>query len=217
MALRPDLQIVAEMITPGSKILDIGCDDGRLLAYLDRKKNVRGRGIELSPEGVRICVKKGLSVVQGDADTDLTDYPSQSFDYVILSQTIQATRNPRKVLLEMIRIGTYAIVSLPNFGYWRVRAQLLFTGRMPRTSILRHYWYNTPNIHLCTIKDFLTTCRRHSIRVLVSISPHSWATRLGLRQRRLSNWRHGEAIFLLRADSKERPKQKSPSKGQLHR
>jgi methionine biosynthesis protein MetW len=155
---RVDLALIAEMIAPESRVLDVGCGDGQLLALLARTKNVDGRGVELSQEGVNACVTRGLSVVQGDADADLRDYPNDAFDYVILSQTIQATRNPREVLSQMKRIGRRAVVSFPNFGNWRVRLQLLWSGRMPVTRSLDQAWYDTPNIHLCTVRDFVSLC-----------------------------------------------------------
>jgi methionine biosynthesis protein MetW len=152
---RLDLALIAEMVAPGARVLDVGCGDGVLLQLLAEKKQVDGRGVELSQRGVNECVAKGLSVIQGDADTDLADYPDDGFDYVILSQTLQATRRPREALQNMLRIGRRAIVSFPNFGHWRVRAQLAFRGRMPVTGNLSYRWHDTPNIHLCTIRDFV--------------------------------------------------------------
>src|SRR5688572_11770969 len=155
---RVDLLSVASMVTPGARVLDVGCGDGELLRLLGETRGVDGRGIELSREGVNRCVAKGLAVIQGDADTDLGDYPDDAFDYVILSQTLQATRRPREVLEHMLRIGQHAIVSFPNFGHWSIRLGLLFGGRMPRTQNLPNTWYDTQNIHFCTIKDFRDLC-----------------------------------------------------------
>ncbi len=163
--LRVDLMIIADMVEEGSRVLDVGCGDGMLLAHLSRAKRVDGRGIEISQAGVNACVAQGLSVVQGDADRDLDAYPDDSFDYVILSQTLQATHNPRKVLECLLRIGRRAIVSFPNFGYWGVRWQLLLRGRMPVTDTLPENWYDTPNIHLCTIRDFIILCREIGITI----------------------------------------------------
>ena len=152
---RVDLLNLVSMVEPGSRVLDVGCGDGSLLRLLAEKRGVDARGIELSQSGVNLCVAKGLSVIQGDADTDLVYYPDGSFDYVILSQTLQAMRQPRVVMEHMFRIGRRAIVSFPNFGHWKIRLQLLATGRMPVTKNLSYSWYETPNIHFCTIKDFI--------------------------------------------------------------
>ncbi len=156
--IRVDLQIIADMVDPGTRVLDVGCGDGQLLDYLVHNKQVDGRGIEWSQAGVNNCVRQGLSVIQGDAETDLRDYPSDAFDCVILSQTLQATFDPKVVLGEVVRIGRKAIVSFPNFGVWHVRLALLTTGRMPVTDSLDSAWYETPNIHLCTISDFVELC-----------------------------------------------------------
>ena len=158
-APRVDLLVVADMVTPGSRVLDVGCGDGELLRLLADTRGVDGRGIEISREGVNNCVAKGLAVIQGDADVDLADYPDDAFDYVILSQTLQATRRPRWVLEQMLRIGRHGIVSFPNFGHWRIRLKILFRGRMPITDNLPETWYDTPNIHFCTIRDFVELAR----------------------------------------------------------
>ena len=159
VAPRRDHLLVSGMVEPGSRVLDVGCGDGSLLALLREERGVDGRGIELSREGVSECLAKGLSVIQGDADADLADYPADAFDYVILSQTLQATRQPRVVLEHLLRIGRRAIVSFPNFGHWRIRWQIAFRGRMPVTGNLPQTWYDTPNIHFCTIRDFVSLCR----------------------------------------------------------
>jgi methionine biosynthesis protein MetW len=156
MSLRPDLAAIAEMVPKGARVLDVGCGDGLLLEHLQSTKGVDGRGLELSQQNVNACVARGLAVIQGDADTDLHEYPSQVFDIVILSQTIQATYDPSRVLEHLLRIGKRTIVSLPNFGHWRVRLSLLINGRMPQTRALGYSWHDTPNIHLCTIADFVS-------------------------------------------------------------
>ena len=155
---RTDFDAIKQFVEPGAKLLDVGCGDGGLLELLARERNVDGRGVELSQDGVNACVARGLSVIQGDADSDLVYYPDKGFDYVILSQTLQATHNPRKVLEHMLRIGKHVVVSIPNFGFWRVRAYLGIWGRMPVTRDLPYTWYDTPNIHFCTIDDFLALC-----------------------------------------------------------
>ncbi|MBV9863392.1 MAG: methionine biosynthesis protein MetW [Alphaproteobacteria bacterium] len=168
--LRRDLGLIAEMIEPGTRVLDIGCGDGALLAHLARAKGVDARGIELSQSGVNACVGHGLSVIQGDADRDLETYPDGAFDTVVLSQTLQATRQPKRVLATLVRIGRRAIVSFPNFGFWRIRLGLLWRGRMPVSDLLTHPWYETPNIHLCTIRDFVGLCEEMHIRIERSIT-----------------------------------------------
>jgi methionine biosynthesis protein MetW len=162
---RLDLVVVANMVEPGSRVLDVGCGDGELLQLLADTRDVDARGIEISRDGVNECVAKGLAVIQGDADTDLADYPDNTFDYVILSQTLQATRRPRWVLEQMLRIGRRVIVSFPNFGHWRIRGQLLWYGRMPITQNLPVSWYDTPNIHFCTIRDFVDLARALDVKI----------------------------------------------------
>ena len=196
--IRVDLQMIADMIKPESRVLDIGCGDGQLLRYLVQTRNVVGRGIELSQAGVNASVAQGLSVVQGDADSDLSDYPTQAFDYVVLSQTLQATRNPRRVVSELVRIGRKAIISFPNFGYWKVRWRLLTDGRMPRTGALDYEWHETPNIHLCTILDFVDLCDTLGARVERRISLTSGGrTSLVQRSMHIANLFGEQAVFLV--------------------
>ena len=165
LTLRPELVRIAEMVDASARVLDVGCGDGALLEHLARTKNVDARGIELSQAGVNASVARGLSVIQGDADTDLAEYPPRAFDFVILSQTIQATRQPKIVLEQLLRIGRCVIVSFPNFGFWKIRLKLALHGRMPITGTLSHPWYETPNIHLCTIADFVALARQLDARI----------------------------------------------------
>ncbi len=197
-SIRVDLQLIADMVEPNTRLLDVGCGEGVLLDYLNRFKQVDGRGIELSMAGVRAAVGQGLSVIQGDADTDLKDYPSGAFDYVVLSQTLQATRDPKGVLQHMLRIGRHAVVSFPNFGHWRVRLALLLSGRMPVTETLTYQWYDTPNIHFCTIRDFLALCDELGIIVERAVSLDSRGLTRYDAGGRLANWLGEQAVFLLR-------------------
>jgi methionine biosynthesis protein MetW len=195
---RVDLLLIAEMVTPGARVLDVGCGDGTLLRLLAEKRGVDGRGIELSQAGVNSCVAQGLSVIQGDADTDLVHYPDLAFDYAILSQTIQATYSPRDVLKQLLRIGKRAVVSFPNFGHWRVRTQLMFGGKMPTTDNLPDRWYDTPNIHLCTIKDFLGLCKDAGAKVERAVALNAYGRKLGVSMPAFAQNLFGEqAVFLL--------------------
>lgn len=167
---RLDLAHIASLVSEGSRVLDVGCGDGELLALLRDTRNAQGRGLELSREGVSACVARGLSVVQGDADTDLADYPEAAFDYVILTRTIQAVRRPDRTLAEALRIGKRVVVSFPNFGYWKIRLKMAVLGRMPISRSLPDAWYETDNIHLCTIADFVDLCRRDGILIEAAFS-----------------------------------------------
>jgi methionine biosynthesis protein MetW len=196
---RVDHLLIAEMVEPGSRVLDVGCGDGALLHLLAETKSTDGRGVELSRERVNACVTRGLSVVQGDADRDLANYPDQAFDYAILSLTIQATHYPKTVLENLLRIGRRAIVSFPNFGHWRIRAELLFTGRMPQTRNLPEPWYASPDAHLCTIKDFAELVASVDAEVEDAVAFNTSGQRLPMRR---SIWMQNllgeKAVFLLR-------------------
>jgi methionine biosynthesis protein MetW len=196
---RVDHLLIAEMVEPGSRVLDVGCGDGALLHLLAETKSTDGRGVELSRERVNACVTRGLSVVQGDADRDLANYPDQAFDYAILSLTIQATHYPKTVLENLLRIGRRAIVSFPNFGHWRIRADLLFTGRMPQTRNLPEPWYASPDAHLCTIKDFAELVASVDAEVEDAVAFNTSGQRLPMRR---SIWMQNllgeKAVFLLR-------------------
>ena len=195
---RPDHLLMADMVKAGSRVLDVGCGDGALLQILAKAKNVDARGVEISRERVNLCVAQGLSVVQGDADRDLADYPDGAFDYAILSLTIQSTLRPKLVLEQLLRIGRRVIVSFPNFGHWRIRWDLMFTGRMPKTDNLPDDWYESPNIHLCTIVDFSDLCKTVDARVERSVTldsygrPFALATPLAVK-----NLVGKQAVFLL--------------------
>ena len=152
--MKSEYKIIADIITKNTRVLDVGCDDGSLMEFLKKNKSVDIRGIEISKEKVQTCVSKGLTVIEGDAEFDLKQFPDNSFDYVILGQTLQAFINPEIVIKELLRVGNKAIVTIPNFGHWKVRLNLLVQGTMPVTKTLPNQWYNTPNIHMCTIKDF---------------------------------------------------------------
>lgn len=167
--LRPDLRVIAGMIEPSTTLLDIGCGDGDLLVYLQKEKNVLGRGIELSQSGVNNCIARGMSVIQGDADVDLPHYPDNSYDYVVLSHTLQTLRNPKEILEHLVRIGRHAIVSVPNFGHWKNRLYLTCRGLMPVTRSLSYQWYDTPNIHFCTITDFINLCQLLELKIEKSV------------------------------------------------
>jgi methionine biosynthesis protein MetW len=197
--LRPDLQAIADLVPAGSTVLDIGCGEGELLAWLASQKSAEGRGLELSQAGVNASIARGLSVVQGDADTDLSHYPDGAYDYVILSQTLQTMRYPKEVLENLVRIGKHAIVSVPNFGYWKNRLYLLFNGRMPVTKTLSYEWYDTPNIHFCTLSDFVALCEFMHITVEKRVYVDDTGTRSSFQGRGglLANVFGEQGIFML--------------------
>ncbi len=163
--LRPEIKAIIEWIKPNSRVLDLGCGDGALLKYLQDNLNVTGYGLEIDNDNIVQCIKNGVNVIQTNLDAGLSDFDNNSFDYVIMTQTLQAIQHPDKLLDEMLRIGREGIITFPNFGYWSCRLQLLF-GRMPVTTSLSHQWYNTPNIHLCTLSNFEDLCHAKSIKIL---------------------------------------------------
>jgi methionine biosynthesis protein MetW len=197
-AISGSFREIASLVRPGARVLDIGCGEGALLELLSEQKSVDGRGLEISPVGVQACLSRGLAVVQGDADRDLADFPTRAFDYAILSSTLQQVREPKTVLAELLRIAERAIVSLPNFGHWRVRLSLLAQGRMPVTSSLAEPWWSTDNIHLCTLKDFTLLCEELDIRIeqAAALAEGRLARRINPASG-LENWRAEQAIYLL--------------------
>jgi len=196
--IREDFREILRLVRPGARVLDVGCGEGALLELLTREKQVDGRGLEISAHGVAACMARGLSVVQGDADQDLDHFPDKTFDYAVLSQTLQATRNPRHVLDELLRIADRAIVSFPNFGHWSVRWSLVSRGRMPTTKALPTPWWATPNIHLCTLADFMALTDDLGVRVDSSAAfAGKGPARAIDPTRALENWRSETCLFLL--------------------
>ena len=171
--MKREFEIIADLLPNNSRVLDVGCGDGTLMEFLKNNKNIDIRGIEISKNNVQKCVGKGLTVLEGDAEKDLIQFPKGSFDYVILSQTLQAFLNPEIVINKLLRVGKKAIVTIPNFGYWKIRLNLLFKGTMPITKNLPDEWYNTPNLHMCTIKDFFNFCNLREIQLDKSLALHN--------------------------------------------
>lgn len=194
---RTDLQLIVNLIDPGSRVLDIGCGDGALLRMLESARDVDARGIEISHHGVSQCLEQGLSVIQGNADHDLQPYPDKSFDWVILSQTIQAVQNPKTVLRELARIGKKAIVSFPNFGHWHIRWQVGVEGRMPMSEHLPIKWYATENIHFCTIRDFREFLDEINLKTEAHFALRSDGKPIARRHPWLWNLFGREAIFVI--------------------
>ena len=168
--MKNEFQVIAELIEKNKKVLDVGCGDGTLMEFLKNNKNINIRGLEISKNKVQECIAKGLTVIEGNAEKDLKQFPDKSFDYVVLSQTLQAFLDPELVLKELLRVGKQAIVTIPNFGYWKIRLHLLLKGTMPITKTLPDEWYNTPNIHMCSIKDFYNFVKSRDIKIFKSLA-----------------------------------------------
>ena len=168
--MKKEYKIISELIEKNSKVLDVGCGDGDLMKYLFENKTQDIRGLEIAKKNVQNCLSKGLPVIEGNAENDLIQFPNHSFDYVILSQTLQAFLNPERVISNLLRVGKKAIVTIPNFGYWKIRLDLLIKGTMPVTKNLPHEWHNTPNLHMCTIKDFFIFCKKRNIKIFKSLA-----------------------------------------------
>ena len=166
LEMKKEFKVIADLLPNNTKVLDVGCGDGSLMNLLTKEKNIKVRGLELNQENVQDCIRKGLPVIQGNAETELHQFPDKSFDYVVLSQTLQAFYDPEKVLRNLLRIGKSVIISIPNFGYWKVRFKLLFFGKMPVTKTLPNSWYDTPNLHMCTIKDLFNFCDEKNIKII---------------------------------------------------
>ncbi len=168
--MKNDFKVIADLIEKNKRVLEVGCSDGTLMKFLKDNKNINIRGLEISKNKVQKCIEKGLTVIEGNAEKDLKQFPNNSFDYVVLSQTLQAFLEPELVINEILRVGKKAIVTIPNFGYWRVRLHLLFKGTMPITKTLPNEWHNTPNLHMCTIKDFVYFAKSRNFKIFKSLA-----------------------------------------------
>ena len=196
--MKQEFRIIAYLIKKKTRVLDVGCGDGTLMEFLKNNKEIDIRGIEISKVNVQRCIGKGLTVIEGDAEKDLSQFPDESFDFVILSQTLQAFLNPEKVISELLRVGKKAIVTIPNFGYWKVRLHLLFKGTMPITRTLPDEWYNTPNLHMCTIQDFFNFCEGKKINLYKSIALHNLkSSQITVTNLKLKNLTAVLGIFLI--------------------
>lgn len=211
--MKIEFKIISDLIENKSNVLDVGCGDGTLMELLKKTKNANVRGLELNKDNVKRCISKGLPVIEGNAETELIQFPNNSFDYVILSQTLQAMMKPKDILSELLRIGSKAIVSFPNFGHWKIRLQLLISGKMPVTESLPYTWYDTPNIHFFTIKDFLNLCNEMNIVIEKSIGLTSKGKQFDISESITGvNFFTHEAIFLLSYKNFEPIKIKSSKK-----
>ena len=197
--MKKEFQIISELIENNTRVLDVGCGDGTLMKFLKDKKNVDTRGLEISKENVQNCISKGLWIIEGNAEKDLHQFPNLSFDYVVLSQTLQAFYNPEKVIEDLLRVAKKAIVTIPNFGYWKVRIHLLLKGTMPMTDALPNEWYNTPNLHMCSIKDFSNFCFQKRIHLNKSIALNSEKTsEINKRNINIKNLSSELGIFVIK-------------------
>ena len=197
--MKKEFKIISELIENNTRVLDVGCGDGTLMKYLKDEKNVDTRGLEILKNNVQNCTSKGLSVIEGNAEKDLHQFPNLSFDYVILSQTLQAFYNPEKVIDELLRVANKAVVTIPNFGHWKVRIHLLLKGTMPVTETLPNEWYNTPNLHMCTIKDFFNFCSKKKIELYKSIALNGEKTSaINSRNINIRNLSSELGIFLIK-------------------
>lgn len=195
--MRPDLDVISDLITPGARVLDLGCGDGSLLDHLIHEKGCHGYGVEISHEGVHACIARGVPVVEGDIDQGLRDVDDDAFDAVVLSQTLQATHRPTVAIDEMMRVGRVGIVSFPNFAHWPLRRQLVLRGRMPKSKVLPFEWYDTPNIHLCTIRDFEDLARRRGLKIARRILLAADGRRAAPRAERRANLLAAGAVYVL--------------------
>ena len=196
--MKKEFKVISELIENKSKVLDVGCGDGDLMKYLFENKTKDIRGLEISKESVQNCLSKGLPVIEGNAENDLMQFPNHSFEYVILSQTLQAFLNPEKVIKELLRVGKKAIVTIPNFGHWKVRLKLLINGTMPLTENLPYEWHNTPNLHMCTIKDFFIFCEKRNIKIFKSLALNQdKISEINVRNLKYKNLMSDLGIFLI--------------------
>ena len=197
--MKKEFQIISELIENNTRVLDVGCGDGTLMKFLKDEKNVDTRGLEISKNNVQSCISKGLSIIEGNAEKDLHQFPDLAFDYVVLSQTLQAFYNPEKVIDDLLRVADNAIVTIPNFGYWKVRVHLFLKGTMPITDALPNEWYNTPNIHMCSIKDFFNFCLKKKIELYESIALNGEKTsKINKRNINIKNLSSELGIFLIK-------------------
>ena len=196
--MKQEFKVISELIDKNSKVLDVGCGNGDLIKYLQEKTTTNIRGLEISKSSVQNCLSKGLTVIEGNAENDLYQFPKQSFDFVILSQTLQAFLNPEEVLKQLMRVGKKVIITIPNFGHWKIRINLLLKGTMPVTKNLPYAWYNTPNLHMCTIKDFFDFCRERKIKIFKTLSlSNNNLTQITANNLKLKNLTSELGIFLI--------------------